>query len=185
MCWEICCGDRCELSEKRTHPIHRPKCIPWTFGENIYSVSFSTTLFPQLQLWHLQWLASVQSAYELLTQVPLVLYCLFHGDAAATLKTHWCLDDVDHDNDVLIPVYNYQLDRHRGLRSWLSIRRVFIHVHSNTSQPCGALWVLSVPKPTPCCRGNTAEMFNPFDGKVHHKSYMFRHTFRATHSTRF
>jgi hypothetical protein len=46
-------------------------------------------------IWRIQWQVSVQMVDDLHSQVLLVLYFLFHGDAAAKVKTHRRLDDVE------------------------------------------------------------------------------------------
>jgi hypothetical protein len=53
-----------------------------------YRVSFSMALVPQLQLWHLHRLVSVQSVGDLHSQVPQVLHFLSHRDAAPIVETH-------------------------------------------------------------------------------------------------
>jgi hypothetical protein len=53
---------------------------------------------PELLLWHLYWLLSVQSVSDLYSCVPYVLHFLSHRVTASIVKTHWCLDNLDQDN---------------------------------------------------------------------------------------
>lgn len=52
-----------------------------------YHASFFTAVMPQLQLWRLHWLLSVQSVGNLHPQLPYVLHLASHGDAAAVVET--------------------------------------------------------------------------------------------------
>jgi hypothetical protein len=51
-------------------------------------VCFYTVLIPQAQLRHLYWLVSIQSADNLLPQVPQVLRFMSHRNAVTVIDTH-------------------------------------------------------------------------------------------------
>jgi hypothetical protein len=65
-------------------------------GHNSYVVTHAyASRRISFHIWRIQWQVSLQTVDDLHSQVPLVLYFLFHGDAVAKVKTHRRLDDVD------------------------------------------------------------------------------------------
>jgi hypothetical protein len=134
-------------------------------------VEFSTALVPQLQLRHINWLASVQSVGEVHSSVPQMLHFLSHGDAAPIVETLERLDDVDQDNGACIPVQQLECCRFRGLRACHSIHRVCIPCSFDYNWPmlCTVCF-LGTPNNALCVvvTDDTAEEYvTPFDGEVY------------------
>ena len=76
------------------HKVHRGLSAGTILIFAIFRVSFSTSLVPQLQLWHPTWSVCVQSVGDLHSPVPNVLQFLSHGDVVIIVDKHYHLDDV-------------------------------------------------------------------------------------------
>jgi hypothetical protein len=103
-----------------------------------YCVGFSTALAPQLQLWHIHWLVSVESVGELRARVPQVVHFLSHEeDGVSIVETRQRFDNAVRDSARRTPVQQHQLAYcgYRGIRARLSILHAYIPYSFNHKRP--------------------------------------------------
>ena len=75
------------------------------------SRGFLYVLFPQLQLWHLYFLVSVQFAEYLLSHKPSELHLMFHAETVAIDEIRQHVDDAHQGHVRRLPLHRYQMDR--------------------------------------------------------------------------
>jgi hypothetical protein len=119
----------CGQQVKRTI-VWKWMCIPLyvSIVHILVWVRFCTGVVTQLQLWHRDWLVSVQCTGDLLSQCLNVLHFKPQGRVVLIVAAHYCLGDVDQDNVARISIITAsRYYMHRGLRACSSISRLFDH----------------------------------------------------------